>query len=214
MSAPSVVGFVVADPPQAWSDAGFAVDGDAVCRIGGVRIRLVGRERGTGIIGWSLRDVPDGLVEGDLDGVATSGYDESVAEPAVHPNGVVSIDHVVLLSPDLGRTVAAFAGIGVEPRRERDGDMGGRPIRQVFFRFGEVIVEVVGSPDEANDGPSTLWGMTYVVEDIDATAEFFGDRTSPVKAAVQPGRRITTLRHREFDLSVRTALISPHVRDR
>jgi hypothetical protein len=37
---------------------------------------------------------------------------------------------------------------------------------------------------------------------------FFGDRTSPVKDAVQPGRRITTLRHREFGLSVPSAMIS------
>lgn len=86
--------------------------------------------------------------------------------------------------------------------------MGGRPIRQIFFRLGDVIVEVVGSPDVAGDGPSTLWGITYVVDDIDATAAFFGDRTLPVKDAVQPGRRITTLRHGDLGLSVRTAMIS------
>ena len=71
-----------------------------------------------------------------------------------------------------------------------------------------MIVEVVGSPGTAGEGPSTLWGLTYVVADIDATASFFGDRTAPVKDAVQPGRRITTLRHRELGMSVRTALIS------
>jgi hypothetical protein len=43
---------------------------------------------------------------------------------------------------------------------------------------------------------------------IDATASFFGDRTTPVTDAVQPGRRITTLRHHELRMSVRTALIS------
>ncbi len=53
--------------------------------------------------------------------------------------------------------------------RERDGERGGRPIRQIFFRFGDVIVEVVGSPDTAGHGPPSLWGMTYVVVDIDAT---------------------------------------------
>jgi len=96
----------------------------------------------------------------------------------------------------------------VDPRRERDGELGGRQIRQIFFRFGEVIVEVVGSPDTASEGPSTLWGITYVVVDIDTTASFFGDRTTPVKDAVQPGRRITTLRHHDLGMSVRTAMIS------
>jgi hypothetical protein len=71
-----------------------------------------------------------------------------------------------------------------------------------------VIVEVVGSPHTAADGPSTLWGLTYVVADIEATARLFGDRTSRVKDAVQQGRRITTLRHRDFGMSVRSAFIS------
>lgn len=158
-----------------------------------------------------MTGLPGGALEGDLDGVPTTLALGSPSAPATHPNGVVGIDHVVVLSPDLARTVQAFADIGAEPRRERDGELGGQPIRQVFFRFGDVIVEVVGSPDSVADGPSTLWGITYVVTDIDVTAAFFGDRTSPVKDAVQPGRRITTVRHREFDLSVRTALISPPV---
>jgi hypothetical protein len=210
--------FEVADPADAWTRAGFSVDSDAVCRIGGVRIRLVGRGRGaapaatsdtgTGILGWSLRGLPsDGYVD-DLDGVPTTRSDEVPATPATHPNGVIAIDHVVLLSPDLARTVQSLAAVGVDPRRERDGELGGRPIRQIFFRLGEVIVEVVGSPETASEGPSMLWGMTYVVTDIDATASFFGDRTSPVKDAVQPGRRITTLRHHDLGMSVRTAMIS------
>jgi hypothetical protein len=212
----------VADPADAWTRAGFSVDSggdsDAVCRIGGVRIRLVGRGRGTGIVGWSLRGLPSDRTIDDLDGVPTarsrpggdigpiSGTD--IATPAAHSNGVTSIDHVVLLSPDLGRTVEALAAIGVDPRRARDGELGGRRIRQLFFRFGEVIVEVVGSPESTSEDPSTLWGITYVVADVDATASFFGDRTSPVKDAVQPGRRITTLRHQEFGMSVRSAMIS------
>ena len=86
-------------------------------------------------------------------------------------------------------------------------------IRQIFFRFGTVIIEVVGSPGVAGDGPSSLWGITYTVADIDASAAYFGERTTPVKEAVQPGRRITTLDHRALGMSVRTALISPHTLD-
>jgi hypothetical protein len=210
--------FHVADPADAWMRAGFNVDSDAVCRVGGVRIRLVGRDTGaapastsdtgTGIVGWSLRGLPSDNVVGDVDGLPTKRSDAVASAPAEHANGVVTIDHVVLLSPDLSRTVASLAAIGADPRRERDAELGGRPIRQVFFRFGEVIVEVVGSPEASGEGPSTLWGLTYVVADIEATAAVFGDRTTPVKDAVQPGRRITTLRHRELGMSVRTAMIS------
>ncbi|WP_428340778.1 glyoxalase [Mycobacterium sp.] len=197
----------VADPADAWRRAGFSVDSDDVCRVGGVDIRLTGHARDTGIVGWSLRGLPDGAA-GDLDGIPTTRSDGVVPMPALHPNGVTDIDHVVLFSPDLGRTVDALAAIGVEPRRERDAQLGGRPIRQIFVRFGDVIVEVVGSPDTASEGPSTLWGITYEVADIDATAAFFGDRTAPIKDAVQPGRRITTLRHHDLGMSVRSAMIS------
>lgn len=206
----TIAELLVADPPAAWRDAGFAVDEDDSCRIGTVRLRLVGADRGKGVVGWSLRGLPSDVT--DVDGVPTTASDAPVSEPAVHPNGVTVIDHVVLLAPDLARTVAALAGIGLEPRRERDGQLGGAPARQVFYRLGEVILEVVGSPDTVAEGPASLWGLTHTVADIDATSTFLGERTGPVKDAVQPGRRITTLRNRELGMSVRTALISPHVR--
>jgi hypothetical protein len=152
----------VADPPDAWRRAGFCVDsgGDAgaACRIGGVRFRLAGSDRGTGVLGWSLRGLPPGDSVLDLDGIPTTRSDTLAAAPAEHANGVIAIDHVVLLSPDLGRTVDSLTTIGVLPRRERDGELG--------------------------------------------------DRATPVKAAVQPGRRITTLRHHALGMSVRSAMIS------
>lgn len=196
----------VADPADAWVRAGFAVDPDGVCRIGEVRLRLLGGHHRGGMTGWTLRGIPLSLNE--IDGIPAAHSDAPVPAPAEHPNGVIAIDHLVLFSPDLARTVAALRAIGVEPRRERDSDLGGRPIRQIFFRFGSVIIEAIGAPESNGTGPCTLWGITYAVTDIDRTAAFFADRTAPIKAAVQPGRRITTLRHQEFGMSVRTAMIS------
>lgn len=194
---------VVADPPEAWAAAGFSVS-DGLCRVGGVGIRLVGREHGAGITGWSL----GGVDVDNLDGIPTAASEAVHAAPAEHANGVTGIDHIVLFSPDLDRTVTALGAIGLPPRRERLGELGGRPIRQIFFRFGAVIIEAVGSPDTVGQGPSTLWGITYTVTDIDETAAFFDGRTTRVKDAVQPGRRITTVHHQEFGMSVRTAMLS------
>ena len=75
----------VADPPEAWAAAGFTVDDDGACRIGQVRVRLVGRDHGKRIIGWSLRGVPDGALDGSLDGLPTTASDAPPASPAERP---------------------------------------------------------------------------------------------------------------------------------
>ena len=66
---------------------------------------------------------------------------------ATHANGATYIDHVVLLSPSLPRTTAALEALGLVQRGERDTDTYGAPMRQIFFRLGEVILELVGSPE-------------------------------------------------------------------
>lgn len=196
--------------------AGFRIEPEGTCLVGGVALRFAGADAGRGIVGWSLTGLPEAAGP-EMDGIPTTA---AVMEPAAtepgatapagdHPNGVRGVDHVVLLSPDVDRTMAALAEIGAAPRRERQGDLGGAAVRQVFFRLGEVIVELVGAPGASGDGPAELWGVTFVVSDIDAAAAFLGAGASAVKAAVQPGRRITTLRHRDFGITTRIALISP-----
>jgi hypothetical protein len=90
-------------------------------------------------------------------------------------------------------------------------------MRQVFFRAGDVIIELVGpdtpGPDpEAADSPApgarrptpaAFWGLAHNVGDIDAIAAYLGDATSAPKDAVQPGRRISTLDNRRFGISVK-----------
>jgi hypothetical protein len=203
---------LVGDPPEAWTAAGFSVDEDGTCRIGTVRVRLVGRDGGKRILGWSLRDVPTArLADGRLDGLPTTASAAVAPEPASHPNGARHIDHVVLLSPNLPRTSAALATIGLEPRGERETDTYGAPMRQIFFRLGEVILELVGGT-EPGEGDPGFFGLAITVEDLDAAASLLGEHLGQPKDAVQEGRRIATLRHREVGMSVATALMSPEPR--
>ncbi len=201
---------LVGDPPEAWQAAGFTVDDDGTCRIGSVRVRLVGRDGGKRILGWSLRDAPPPrLADGVLDGLPTSASDAPPASPAEHRNGASSIDHVVLLTPDLDRTTAALGAVGLEPRGERDTDTYGAPMRQVFFRLGEVILELIGQPGAQGEGDPGFFGLAITVADLDGLAADLGDRLGSIKDAVQDGRRIATLRHRELGMSVATAFMSP-----
>jgi hypothetical protein len=203
---------LVGDPPEAWEAAGFAVDEDGTCRIGAVRVRLVGRDGGKRILGWSLRGAPTArLADGRLDGLPTTVSEREPSEPAVHPNGARYIDHVVLLSPDLPRTIAALDAIGLTPRSERETSTYGAPMRQVFFRMGEVILELVGGA-EPGDGDPGFFGLAITVDDLGAVQELLGEHLGEVKDAVQEGRQIATVRHRDLGMSVATALMSPEPR--
>jgi catechol 2,3-dioxygenase-like lactoylglutathione lyase family enzyme len=188
----------VGDSPDAWRAVGFTVDGD-VCVLDGVRIRLGGS--GTGITDWTLRGIPDDVA--DIDGVVTVASTAEPGQPSTHANGVIRIDHVVLMTPDLPRTTAALTDLRLDVRRERDAGK----FRQAFLKLGDVILEVVG-PQEPGLGASHLWGLTFCVEDIDETAAFLGDRIGRVKDAVQPGRRITTLRGEPIGISPAVAFMS------
>lgn len=198
----------VGDEPETWAAAGFRVDDDGVCRIGAVRVRLLGREGGKRIRSWSLRDLA-AAPGGSLDGIPTEASQREPCRPADHPNGVVVIDHVVLMTPDTARTVDALGAVGLEPRRTRHTDTYGAAFLQTFFRAGEVILELIGPEEPGGDGPAGFFGLAHTVTDLDATATLLGDHLGRAKDAVQPGRRIATLRHRDLGMSVATAFMSP-----
>lgn len=209
MSGVTIDEITVADEPETWTAAGFTVDHDGVCRIGQVRVRLVGRERGKRIMGWSLRGTTDGALAGGLDGLPTTTSSAPVAEPGQHANGALYIDHVVLFSPDLARTTTAIEAAGLPLRNHRDSDTYGAPMRQHFFKAGEVVVELIGSPETPGEGDAGFFGLAHTVADLDAAASLLGEHLGTAKDAVQPGRRIATLRHKELGMSVATALMSP-----
>jgi hypothetical protein len=211
---PTIDAIVVGDEPDAWRAAGFTVDADGTCHNATVRIRLVGRDGGKRIRGWSLRDtVPASLGDDTIDGLVTQSGDDPPAEPAVHPNGTRSIDHIVLATPDSARTVAALEVVGFEARGVRQTGNYGAPMRQTFFRAGEVIVELIGpgepGPADESTGPAAFFGLAFTVDDLDATATLLAEALGTVKDAVQPGRRIATMRHKLLDVSVATAFMSP-----
>ena len=177
----------VAAEPDAWRELGFAVDEDGTCRIGEVRVHLTGE--GRHIRTWTLRGLQSSVA--DVDGLITSVTDDGLAQPASHPNGTVEIDHLVVSTPALDRTVEALAAIGLEPRRYRTAAYD---TQQAFFRLGgPVILEVIGPRVARGEGPARFFGIAVTARDLDATAAHLGDRLHRAKDAVQPGRRIATL---------------------
>jgi hypothetical protein len=117
-------------------------------------------------------------------------------EPRDAEPGERDLDHVVLLTATLDETVDDLVAQGGDLRRRRD-DLHSP---MAFVRFGPSIVEVVQT-----EGPTRLWGLVAVVDDF---SELPADLVGEPRDAVQPGRRIVTVR-REAGLGTALAFMTP-----
>jgi len=129
-----------------------------------------------------------GLRRRDVDGVPVHDAPRGGTEGAR-----AGLDHVVVLTDDLERTTARLKAARVDHRRTDP-----EPPR-AFFVLGPALLELVEHGDRV-----TPWGLTLVVGDLGAYTE----HTGPAKDAVQPGRRIATVRA-ETGLGLPVALMTP-----
>jgi catechol 2,3-dioxygenase-like lactoylglutathione lyase family enzyme len=224
MPAATIDELTLADEPAHWAALGFDVDEDC-CQIGSVRLRFLEPAAQAdapatgadapgpptpGIVGWSLRDA----TSAELDGLPTTLSERPLPPPApAHPNGVLAIDHVVAASPDLDRSVGVLQAAGLDLRRVREQPTPAGAPRQAFFRLGGEILELIQEPADVlaraggADHPARFWGLALLVDDLDGAAARLQPHVGEVRAAVQPGRRIATVR-RSAGLAVPLALMS------
>lgn len=206
--SPSLHTIVVGDAPAAWASAGFTLTGknENEVVVGPIRIRLVGGDR-RGAVAWEFSGLND---DGSVDGLLSLARHEPEPVDVAHPNKVTLLDHVVLMSPDIERTVTALRATGFEPKRRRILDTATPPRQQVFFWAGPTILELVGPLEAESAKPATIWGLALVSDDLDASKAHLDNLLSDPKEAVQSGRQIATMRTRDLDISLTLALMSPH----
>ena len=111
-----------------------------------------------------------------------------------HANGALDLDHVVVATPDVDRTLAALTAIGLEVSRRRETGLDGPRAQQAFLWSGDLILEVAGPKTPSGDGPASLWGLVVVCERLDGLAELTAGAVSEPRTAVQPGRMIAPVR--------------------
>src|SRR5437764_14876718 len=205
-SSPALAALDIGGPGHRWRELGLEVAGER-SRVGQVELRFR-PDQPPGLRGWSLRGLSPRT---DIDGIPAGEAPTPPAEPApAHPNGVQDIDHVVVLSPNLDRTLRALASVGLPVRRLREAGES-PPLRQAFLVAGPVVLEVVGDVEDpaGPDAHARLWGVTFVVADLEALTRRLGDALGRPRPAVQPGRRIVTVRESAAGLGVPVAFITP-----
>ncbi|MEO1058599.1 MAG: hypothetical protein AAFY28_16960 [Actinomycetota bacterium] len=200
----------IAGDADVWHSIGLTVDTDGTIPLHGTSLRIVSDPDRTGIVGWSIAGAASaGATE--IDGLRTEWVEPTQPVWAAHDIGATGLDHVVVLTDSIERTSAAIhAATGCELKRIRDlGSM-----RQGFHRIGRggLIVELVERP-ELDADTTEFWGVVVDVDDLDPVHERLGpDRIGTPKNAVQPGRRIATIRE-SVGLGLPVALMDSRATD-
>jgi catechol 2,3-dioxygenase-like lactoylglutathione lyase family enzyme len=122
---------------------------------------------------------------------------------------ITAMDHVVVSTSDPERAAALYgARLGLDMALDRSHPDWGR---LMFFRCGNVIVEVTHRPGKSADtSQDRLSGICWRVADIDATHARLvqaGVDVSEVRTGRKPGTRVMTVR--SGTCSVPTLLVQP-----
>jgi catechol 2,3-dioxygenase-like lactoylglutathione lyase family enzyme len=110
---------------------------------------------------------------------------------------ITAMDHVVVSTADPERAAALYgARLGLDMALDRSHPDWGR---LMFFRCGDLIVEVVHRPgQDADAARDRLWGLSWRVADIAATRARLvaaGIDVSEMRTGRKPGTRVVSVRN-------------------
>ncbi|HET7840282.1 MAG TPA: VOC family protein [Terriglobia bacterium] len=120
---------------------------------------------------------------------------------------VLGLDHIVISTGDPESSAALYgARLGLDMALDRSHPEWGR---LMFFRCGDLIVELAQTPHAASDPhQDKFWGLSWRVADIDAARMRLveaGIGVSEVRAGRRPGTRVMSVR--EGTCGVHTLLL-------
>ena len=122
---------------------------------------------------------------------------------------VSGLDHVVITTEDPERAAALYgARLGLDMALDRTHQDWGH---LMFFRCGDLIVEVVKRPVAGGDQThDKLWGLSWRVADIDAARARLTDagiETSEIRVGRKPGTRVMNVR--SGTCGIQTLILQP-----
>jgi catechol 2,3-dioxygenase-like lactoylglutathione lyase family enzyme len=127
----------------------------------------------------------------------------------IGPAPINGLDHVVISTADPERAAALYgARLGLDMALDRSNQDWGR---LMFFRCGDLIVEIVQRPVAGSDeNHDKLWGLSWRVADIEATRARLleaGIVVSESRSGRKPGTRVVTVR--SSTCGIPTLLVQP-----
>ncbi|HJZ19377.1 MAG TPA: VOC family protein, partial [Bradyrhizobium sp.] len=110
---------------------------------------------------------------------------------------ITALDHVVIATADPEAAAALYgARLGLDMALDRSHPEWGR---LMFFRCGDLVVEVVHRPGKDSDASrDRLWGLSWRVADVEATRARLasaGVEVPDVRTGRKPGTRVLTVRN-------------------
>jgi catechol 2,3-dioxygenase-like lactoylglutathione lyase family enzyme len=128
---------------------------------------------------------------------------------ATTASSVIGLDHIVITTEDPERAAALYgARLGLDMALDRTHQDWGH---LMFFRCGDLIVEVVKRPVAGGDQThDKLWGLSWRVADIDAARRRLTDagiETSEVRMGRKPGTRVMNVR--SGTCGIQTLILQP-----
>ena len=145
---------------------------------------------------WKRTRARDRSDAGRADVFPRTGAERARTPPRYRPAPILGLDHVVVSTEDPERAAALYgARLGLDMALDRSHQDWGQ---LMFFRCGDLIVEVVKRPVAGGDQThDKLWGLSWRVADIDATRARLvaaGVGVSEVRAGRKPGTRVMSVR--------------------
>ena len=215
-NAATIRAMEVADDPELWRQAGFAVSDKNVVMLGDCAVTLSGAPGvpSKGLVSWAIdklaNDFNGELLEGVTTRAAPSNSSEAPAVPATspHANTTLALAELVLYVQNLEQTYQNFTRAGLVSHKGRPPKemKGGKHASAIFF-LGGIRLMMTGPTDPkmpadqnpkmwmfgTGSAPTELRGWLPVVADIKELKGVLGDKAGDIKKAAQEGRQICSL---------------------
>ncbi len=180
-------------------------------RRGAAEVRVVGGTDDDHAVDLCVTDVDAAARLLDRRGLAPDLPLGVVAASPPAPTGdVTGLDHVVFWCTDRDQAAALFgATLGLDLRLDRQV---ADDTRQLFFRAGDVVVEVIVHDDGTPRPTVCVWGLAWHSPDLDVTHARLAAAAvdlSPIRTGRKPGTRIFTVK--DPDLAIPTVVIGPEL---